>query len=731
MGFPVVLSALHIIGGDMTYVCNGNGSYTITMKVYRDGDSGGAPYDNPGYVAVYNGFGNFVSQHTMTPTNISTIQPDDNPCVEFNNPPNVQTATYTITLNLPLSNQSYYISYQRCCRNETINNIMTPGDVGATYTVEITPIAQQFCNNSPVFNDFPPIVICAGEFINFDHSASDVEGDSLVYSFCSPLIGGGIDGGPDNPNGDPNGPTGVQPIPPTGPPYNSVTFVSPTYTPFTPMAGNPTILIDPQTGVIDGVPEILGQFVVGVCVKEYRDGVLIGEIRRDFQFNVITCNPFVDADIQADVLIGEDEYLINLCGDDSNLFINESLSDINSPTTYYWDFDLQNGSHATSTDTNFQVTFPGIGSYEGILIVNPQHPCTDTAYIHVNVHPAITADFEFSYDTCDAAPVDFTNLTVADAGEFTSTWDFGDGETSNEFSPDYEYLIPGDFEVSLFVRDTNLCEDEIIKPLSYFPAPNSLIIDASAFEGCAPQYVFFDNLSYPIDSTYFIDWEFGDSTFSNEISPTHLYEEPGTYQVSLNVVSPIGCEVEVPFNSSVIIRPTPTAGFSVNPESLTNFSPTAQFTDESIDADAVQWNFGDGSPFIYDRNPEHTFGTGTFEVVQVVRHESGCLDTAVYILNSELLVTYHLPNAFTPNGDGKNEGFKGTGYFEGITNFRMTIWNRWGELIFETSDPNEAWNGRKNNEGDLLQSGVYVVVVEYLEPSGNKVKLNGFATLLR
>ncbi len=117
-------------------------------------------------------------------------------------------------------------------------NIIDPGDTGATYYVEITPAAQQLCNDSPVFNNFPPVVICNNYPLQVDYSATDPDGDVLVYSFCSPFNGGGSTGG---------GGTCSTPVPnpPCPPPYDEVLFALPTYTPVEPMGGAPVVHIDP------------------------------------------------------------------------------------------------------------------------------------------------------------------------------------------------------------------------------------------------------------------------------------------------------------------------------------------------------------------------------------------------------------------------------------------------------------------------------------------------------
>jgi gliding motility-associated-like protein len=90
-----------------------------------------------------------------------------------------------------------------------------------------------------------------------------------------------------------------------------------------------------------------------------------------------------------------------------------------------------------------------------------------------------------------------------------------------------------------------------------------------------------------------------------------------------------------------------------------------------------------------------------------------------------------MPNAFSPNEDGKNDEFRGSGFTEGMQNFELSIWNRWGERIFVTSDPEEGWNGRKDNSGNLIPPGVYIYRVNYVDPRGQPIVLEGFATLVR
>ena len=737
--------AAHIIGGEITYLCLGNNQYEFTMKIYRDCASSGAQFDSApgafteGTVTVYRDgtVVPYIPTVTLDAPTITNIPPDvSNPCLIIPDDVCVEEGVYIFILTLPTDPNSYHIVYQRCCRNNSINNIIFPEDTGATYTIELTPEAQQnstgCVNNSPTFNNFPPIIICVNEPINFDHSASDSDGDQLVYKFCSPKEGGGTGGtDPGSTPMDAALPNGVAPNPDTPPPFDNVTFVSPTYGPLNPMGGDPQVAIDPATGMISGIPNTLGQFVVGVCVEEYRNGVLLSTVKRDFQFNVESCEPTVFAQIQNDEVVNGNQFVVNSCGNNSITFIDQSF-DQNFINTYNWSFDLNNGDTATSTTQNTSITFPGLGTYQGQLVLNQGSPCDDTATIFVNIYPEINADFTYSYDTCIAGPVSFNNLSITGAGAITSNlWEFGDGNINSEVSPNYLYSAPGNIPVTLTVEDINGCVDDTTQIIEWFPAPPILIIEPSIYKGCIPQNVFFNNLSTPIDDTYDIVWDFGDGNTSGEISPTYIYETPGVFDVSLSVTSPLGCSISDFFPNLITVEPSPLANFIYTPNPPTNFQPDVEFTDLSIDAVQWFWNFNDIDNS-FDQNPVYTFpDTGLQQVTLIVTHTSGCQDTLTQFIDVVPKVAYFLPNAFTPNFDSINDEFFGKGFFDGMENFKMTIWNRWGELVFETSDYREGWNGRKLNVGKDSPQGVYVVVVTYTGPRGRDVELKGFATIVK
>ncbi len=735
--------ARHIIGGVITYECRGNGRYDFVLKMYRDCYcTGCAEFDPVASVGVYRCNGGNCNNFTQLSTfarmdvplgPIRQIAAPTYPCLI---PPDicVQEAEYRFSLTLPISEESYHISYQRCCRNVTINNIVDPENVGATYTVEITPEAQKVCNSSPVFDNFPPTVICAGANLTFDHSATDKDGDQLVYEFCSPIEGGG--GGSIGLN--PLYYTtclGAYPTPACPPPYGQVRFLAPLYTSIAPLGyvrgTNESILkINPNTGIITGKPETLGQYVVGICVSEYRNGVLLSRIFRDFQFNVARCDAQVTAQVKADEEIEGKQFLINACGITDVYIENESYQR-QFIKNFEWRFTINN-TVQKSSDWSPTITFPGVGQYQGQLLLNPGTDCGDTATVFVNLFPAINADFEFKYDTCIAGPVAFTDLSKSDGGPVLGwNWNFGDKITSDKQNPMHLYQKPGDIPATLIVVDGNKCRDTLTKIISYFPVPNIILVAPSAFEGCAPADIFFDNLSTPIDESYDIRWDFGDGGSSQSISPIYTYQNPGTYTVSVDITSPIGCQTDTTFNQLIKILPAPTAGFSFTPTEPSNLEPIIHFADQSQGANSWFWNFGNGATAII-QNPTYTYrDTGMYVVNQIVTHPSGCRDTFQQVVDIRPEVRYHLPNAFTPNGDGLNETYHGVGILVGATNFKFTVWNRWGELIFETTDPEQGWNGKKNNSGADSPNGVYVVVVNFSGPRGEPFEFKTYATLIR
>lgn len=732
--------AAHIVGGQLVYACkdgdisDGNVDFSFECTVYRDQFSDGAVFDPNINFGVYR-FNGVDWIHVRTQEvildvmDIEVIPFDDtDPCVEIPPRVGVEKAIYKFDLKLDVIDQTYMIAYQRCCRNNTITNIQDPGETGAVIHVAISPLAQQSCNSTPTFENFPPIFICQDQELFVNQSAVDIDGDQLRYSFCAPLSAGGQDGSTPGTAALATSCTGVTPSPENCvPPFADVVFNLP-YAFDYPL--DSLVVIDNMTGLISGVPQMVGQYVVGICVEEYRGGVLVGQIVRDFQFNVVECNPTVLVSIESDSLSGPKSFVFNLCGETEMEFVNQSIRE-DKIVSYEWIMDMNNGTFDTVITRDAFYAFPDLGTYEGTLILNKGTECADTAEITVNVYPETIADYSFAFDSCIAGPITFNNLSTTLSNSIDSYyWDFGEG-TSTDINPSFEFLTPGIKNVLLSIEDENGCIETIEKDVRYFPVPETLIAVPSNFVGCTPANVTFDNLSIPIDTTYTTIWDFGDGTTGDELSPSHLYENEGVYTVQLDVVSPIGCTADRTFPNLITIKASPVADFDCTPEEFNSIDNEIFLFDMSTDADRLQWIIP-GVGVSTESNPTFALpDTGIYEINLVAVHLSGCPDTLTKLIDVKPLDNLYFPNAFTPNNDGKNDDFKGVGLVEGLSDYQLVVWNRWGESIFTTNDVYTGWNGQDNNVGQQSPTGTYIYTYSYSSGRGEKQEGQGKIILLR
>jgi gliding motility-associated-like protein len=391
------LKATHIVAGNITYKHISGDDYQITLTLRRDCLLGApdAQFDNPASVWIFTGggvqatwLGNngvirmpFMSSDTLN----EYIRSD---CGFEGTQVCVHQTTYRSNVRLPFRAGGYLLAYQRCCRNETILNITDPKQTGATYWTEVSEKALQLRNNSPVFREWPDVYICANKPLVFDHGATDIDGDSLVYKLCTPSSGATLA----NPKPDIADP----------PPYDLVNWRAPYG--LDNMFGGTPLKINSKTGEFTGMPNLVGQFLVGVCVEEYRKGVLIGTTRRDFQYNMRICSQpplaqFTTSESNCDGLTVE--------------FFNNSLSS----SAYVWDFNYPSNDPAfKSTVRNPTFTFPQSGVYVVRLrATRGTDGCFDTLLQTVSVFTnKIQPATKFSLSGCE---INSDSLTVQLADE--------------------------------------------------------------------------------------------------------------------------------------------------------------------------------------------------------------------------------------------------------------------------------------------------------------------------
>jgi len=256
------------------------------------------------------------------------------------------------------------------------------------------------------------------------------------------------------------------------------------------------------------------------------------------------------------------------------------------------------------------------------------------------------------------------------------------------------------------------------------------------FAGCVPLTLTFENNSAsPNDSLYL--WSFGDGVTSNDISPVYQYTSPGTYTVSLTITSNRGCVTQNSAAGTVVVHALPQVSCSADPQQTDSRNPTINFAAGGTGT-SFSWDFGDGDTSSV-QNPIHTYiDIGTYQVtlsvIDINKCENSCQLDVVIDPYYEIIV----PTGFTPNPNGPGDGtydissLNNDVFFiltEFVDEFYMMIFNRWGELIFETDDINIGWDGYYH--GQLCQQDAYAYKVRVKYIDGHYAERLGDITLIR
>jgi gliding motility-associated-like protein len=431
------------VGGEVTYVYLGGNNYRVRIDIYQDCLTGEPPaiaQDNPAFISIFDGTGRRLLSDSIQATSSLKI-PDNfsNECVNNKPPTCLNRLTFIKIYNLPPNGSGYEVVYQRCCRNAGIANIVDPGSVGATYYCNIPTVP----NNSAVFKNYPPQIICINNPIFYDHSAVDPDGDSLSYEFCTAYSGGA--------------PTDAKPIPLTTS-FQPVNYVS-GYDAQHPLKGNPPLKIDGKTGMITGTPVQLIRSVVTVCCHEWRNGVIINTVTREFQFVVTNCSKAVIAYIPQ--LSEEFNTYIVQCKGYTVQFINQSTgANPNNPNAYSWDFGVPDVNSDTSHQKEPEFTYPDTGTYAVKLVVNRGSTCSDSITRLVKVYPYLKAEFDYDGLPCPNTPIQFNNHTESTFKPVNFTnWNFGDGNSTSDENPIHSYSSGGTYPVTLVSKNVKGCID--------------------------------------------------------------------------------------------------------------------------------------------------------------------------------------------------------------------------------------------------------------------------------
>lgn len=287
-----------------------------------------------------------------------------------------------------------------------------------------------------------------------------------------------------------------------------------------------------------------------------------------------------------------------------------------------WSF----GDNTTSTQINPNKEYAVAGNYS-IKLVNHFGTCTDSIVKSIVVLPKPTASFIANNSVACTIPssVQFVNNSV---GASNYQWSFGDGTTSTLSSPTNIYNSFTNYSVTLIAIAANGCTDSITKNnLIQIKAPEITSINRDKQIGCVPLSV---NIGAAISSNQSIanyQWSFGDSTFSNEENPTHIYTTEGVFAIQLIITTTEGCTDTLVLQNAVSVGHKPIANFEATPRSVCP-STSVYFTDLSTNGpiDEWQWRFGDGKVSTI-QNPSNNYSDTGYQHVKLIVFNKGCSDT--------------------------------------------------------------------------------------------------------
>lgn len=412
----------------------------------------------------------------------------------------------------------------------------------------------------------------------------------------------------------------------------------------------------------------------------------------------------------------------NTCMNSLTQFTNTTIG---NTTSWHWDFG--NGETA---ETQFpSTTYTSAGTYTVTLIAQNLTGCSNTIEKQVLIDPVPIIDFTADL-VCYGETTSFTNLSTITPGSITSyNWNFGNEGNSTALNPEYLFEnYQQEHEVTLVATSNKGCVDSITKTVTLLPIVD-FSFDLDDLFGCAPQTIVFGNeSSIQNASIQNYLWDFGDGYVSFQESPTHIFQEEGVYPVSLTVTTTDGCEIEYTSGLELTIFPSPTAAFDVNPPITSINNSLVKITDESYGATQWEYDLGDGN-YSNQTHLTHVYNhVNIYYITQWVENEYGCIDSTQRAVEIQDDFILYVPNSFTPDDmNSHNDYF--TWAVSGFKHFEMRIFNRWGELIYETDDAEGYWNGKYNDF--IVKDGVYIWQAKIIDLNDIDHMRTGHVTVIK
>lgn len=399
------------------------------------------------------------------------------------------------------------------------------------------------------------------------------------------------------------------------------------------------------------------------------------------------------------------------------LNLNAQTRGNGTPAAYRWytgDGDSINGS-------NLSHTYASPGTYNLRLKMTSNLGCVRDTVVRVTVFPlpqvVLTA-----VNPCNDDSLIFTDRSSIATGFMNPpSWRFTTGDVASGTPVIRKFPTQGTYDAMVYRTSDKGCTDSASAQFRVWPRVS---VNFTVDPVCEEETSLFTDLSVSPVPVSGKRWSFGDGASSTDAQPTRRYRLPGTYTTSLTISTMPGCNYMA--TRPAIVHPKPKALFTTNPDQGTILDPYITFNDGSSLADSLWYMLSTGYS-TNQRNFSHAFpDSGTFNIRQYAITRFGCRDSFDKDVYIHFMYTLHVPTAFTPNTDGKNELFGPGGM--GISWYGMKIFDRWGQLLYENRD-SRPWDGRYR--GEYLPEGVYVVLIEIKDYKGRNHYYRGTVHLLR
>ncbi len=762
--------ASHIVGGDFTYKRLSGNNFEITLKLYRD-CAAMAPFDTQINIGIFEQGTNAIIDSTVTLIDSVYLAPLTMPGTVCAPPPDVcaEVGVYIDTLSLPSNPNGYYITWQRCCRNGGIVNIKNGLNTGIVFYMEIPDPA--IINSSPTF-DFEPLpYVCEEQPFTFDYSATDPDGDVLVYSAAAPLagtLGYPLTGSPS--------PTLTYQVPG---PYPTVDW-NPGYNLGNMFGSNTPLAVDPTTGFLNAVIDLSGLYAVAVEVREYRNGVQIGLIRREIEISSIIClnqppnltpynTPLTFNIYETDTLCRK-FYYEDLDADSMILSVSGNVLGGGGTTPPYATATVDTGSSLVESDFCW-ITQCGQADddpyYLVYTVVDNGCPLPfttkDSIAIMVNPMPVfgpanilcsrlITNDqLKVVWSDSSIIPRYFDRYEVyrsTNGGPYSvianisndTVRSYTDNSAFANTTNDYCYYIKGvnDCGVKGPASDTICSVSQINSKQNYIEyvtvtSPNTIKLKWEHFpdgpystfylyqkqNNISSSYSLVNTIQYPgFDSIMISGVNTGSSSYC-------YYLQNADWCGNESPVSNEACTIHIQGEAKPLVNFTEWNTYN------NWLGGTDRYELEVSNGNAGIWeplNSITSIPYeYYHELPEPLFGQFGYRIIAFEGAGGFDAQSRSNEIVLEQVPFIYAPNAFTPNGDGINDYWTISSNY--VKDGSVAVYNRWGQEIFNGSIYN-WWDGTFN--GTKVPEGVYVFRIEYQGYNTGKPEFaRGFIHVIR